>query len=129
MIDATPPDSSILWSFDGRSRGPKPDEASLLADSIKQEEDVHIKSLQSGRADNYYISPELTAFDVSSHDNHLAAFSSGSDHGDVLSSDVYSCTASTRSSIEDMAMVGSIDDFFEFGSLSWLPFNYLISTI
>lgn len=125
IIDAATQDSSIIWSFQSReptAAAYKPDGGLKIGSTevkseIKQEnkeEDYQMKSSPPCR--DYYISPELT-FDTST--DHLAAFSSGSDHGgDVISSDVYSCTASTHSM--DMDLVGSVnfEDFLEFGSLS-----------
>ncbi|KAI3472563.1 hypothetical protein Pfo_029087 [Paulownia fortunei] len=122
IIDGATQDSSIIWSFESREPDYKPN-SSLVIDStavktaIKQEnkEEYQIKSSSSPSDRDYFISPELTAFDTPAH---LAAFSSGSDRGDVISSDVYSCTASTHSMEMDMMVSSVFDDFLEFESLS-----------
>lgn len=71
---------------------------------------------------DYFVPNDLTVFDHHTSANWGTAFSSGSDHGDVISSDVYSCTASTHSMEMDMnmnMMVGSVfDDLLELESLS-----------
>lgn len=109
ITDSPAPDSSVIWNFN----------TDVLADpapEIKRENaEDKVGLVKASSHSDYYMSPELTGFDAS----HLTAFSSGSDRGDVMSSDVYSCTASTHHSMDDMdAIVGSIEDFFEFETLS-----------
>ncbi|KAL8526449.1 hypothetical protein ACS0TY_015589 [Phlomoides rotata] len=114
IIDATTQDhSSIIWSFNSPGYN-KPD-TGFVFHNLTEDQKGPIKQ----ENDECYISPDLTVpFDAA----HLGAFSSGSDPGDVMSSDVYSCTASTHDSIDmDHMMVGTcnIDDFLdEFESLS-----------
>ncbi|CAL5351622.1 unnamed protein product [Camellia sinensis] len=79
---------------------------------IKQEykEDQKPSDLNPNQlsASNYFWSPDLAMFESS---GPLTGLSSGSDHGDVISSGVYSCTASTHSHGLDMddMMVGAVD--------------------
>ncbi|PIN21369.1 hypothetical protein CDL12_05914 [Handroanthus impetiginosus] len=128
LVDPETQNSSIIWSFASRTADYKPNKAAVINSSpavnaaIKQEnkevehdhEQMKMKSSPPSDGD-YIISAELTAFDRNATDP-LGAFSSASDHGDVLSSDVYSCTASTHSM--DVDMMGSVfDDFLELESL------------
>nr|UVI62191.1 WRKY transcription factor [Rehmannia glutinosa] len=120
IIDAATQDhSSIIWSFGSRQEpNYKPNNNSLVIESpaIKQEnkEEYQIKSSPSDDQD-YFVT---SAFDTCSH--HMGGFSSaGSDHGgDVISPDVYSCTASSHSLDMDMMVDSVFDDFLEFRSLS-----------
>uniref|UniRef100_A0A5B6YQB1 Putative WRKY transcription factor 70 n=1 Tax=Davidia involucrata TaxID=16924 RepID=A0A5B6YQB1_DAVIN len=107
----TPRGSSILLSF-GSNNKPNDNPFFPSFPLIKQEckDDQNIPSLmyhnQSSSSD-YLMSPDLTAFESS---GPMTVLSSGSDHGDVISSGVYSCTASTHSLEMDL-MVGPVDGF------------------
>ncbi|XP_022887137.1 probable WRKY transcription factor 53 [Olea europaea var. sylvestris] len=111
IMDPTAGDTSskIIWSFESQIEPDyKPN------DPVKQKNNEQVQDLPniiSGSSD-YFISPcHLTTFDQTSCP--VTAFSSGSDHGDVISSDVYSCTASTHSIDVDCMIVG-LDDFLEY---------------
>ncbi|KAH6776881.1 hypothetical protein C2S51_008193 [Perilla frutescens var. frutescens] len=105
--DPTPPDSSIIWSF---GRG----------DSVKHEqqlnEDVDDDGEDDDRDRDYYMVPNdvLTEAALDGAE-HLPPFSSGSDHGEVMSSDVYSCSPSptTTTNIHDLDAIVGYEDFWK----------------
>lgn len=111
---ATERDSSVLLSFD-QSIKPNNSNSNRLNNTdsfvavfpLTKQEDLHegLLNVVSSSSCDYFLSPP----DVS-----LACplSSAGSDHGDVLSSGVYSCTASTHDDSLGMDLVvGSVDDF------------------
>ncbi|GFP87408.1 probable WRKY transcription factor 70 [Phtheirospermum japonicum] len=112
IIDAaTQDDSPVIWSFgSGQPQDHyKLGDGDLVIDAIKQEnKEEENKDVKLSNHDYFDTCSQLAA-----------AFSSGSaDHGgDVLSSDVYSCTASTHSMEFDM-MDSVFDDFLELESLT-----------
>ncbi|KAG8377137.1 hypothetical protein BUALT_Bualt09G0137100 [Buddleja alternifolia] len=87
-------------------------------DHIIRSSSSSISAHESAGAGDYYISAHDHDQLPSTFDHVAAAFSSGSDHGDAISSDLYSCTASTHSRTMDMEhlMVDSVnfDDFLQF---------------
>ncbi|CAI9758834.1 unnamed protein product [Fraxinus pennsylvanica] len=92
IMDSTVKDSSIILSFGSGSTSTKPVEykpASRMIPAIS--------------SSDYFVA-------------QTTAFSSGADHGDLFSSDVYSCTASTHSMMEadDMLLESLFDDLPEF---------------
>ncbi|CAK9144457.1 unnamed protein product [Ilex paraguariensis] len=114
-------DSSILLNFESNNpfdyKPNDPFTPFLLASSIKQEQQLkeggtpsilHNHHQQPSSSSEYFLSPELTAFEASGPP--MTTLSAGStDHGDVISSGVYSCTTSTPSTFEMDMMVGSVD--------------------
>ncbi|KAL2500318.1 putative WRKY transcription factor 70 [Forsythia ovata] len=84
IMDSTARDSSLILSF---GSSPEPVSSAMEIN----------RSFSSA---DYFMPPS---------DHLTAAFSSGADHGDVISSDIYSCTASTHSMETDM-MVESLFD-------------------
>ncbi|CAI9779174.1 unnamed protein product [Fraxinus pennsylvanica] len=112
IVDHTAGDNSsnIIWNF-----GSQIEPVCEPNDPVKQENKEQVRNLpdnKSGLSD-YFIPPDdhLTTFCQTS--GPLTAFSSGSDHGDVISSDVYSCTASTHSMDMDHMIAGPVfDDVF-----------------
>ncbi|KAK3017760.1 hypothetical protein RJ639_005076 [Escallonia herrerae] len=102
ILDSTHPatDSSYLLCFDS-DRIEKSSDHSLYSHLVKQEHK------QNFPMPDYLMSPDLTTIDSP---GPMTVLSPGSDHGDVISSGVYSCTASTHSSF-GMDMMGSAVDF------------------
>ncbi|KAL2509794.1 putative WRKY transcription factor 53 [Forsythia ovata] len=114
IMDPTAGDNSsnIIWNFESQI---EPDYEPN--DPVKQENKEKVQDFPHNKSGwpDYIISPNhLTTFDQTS--GPLTAFSSGSDLGDVISSDVYSCTASTRNMEMDHLIVGSVfgDDFLKY---------------
>ncbi|KAK3015797.1 hypothetical protein RJ639_007222 [Escallonia herrerae] len=109
ILDSTHPatDSSYLLCFDS-DRIEKSSDRSLYPHLAKQEHK------QNFHMSDYHMSPDLTTIDSP---GPMTVLSPGSDHGDVISSGVYSCTASTHSSF-GMDLMGSVDfaddDVFQF---------------
>ncbi|XP_022853284.1 probable WRKY transcription factor 70 [Olea europaea var. sylvestris] len=95
IMDSTVKDSSIILSFGTASKSTKPVEYSPAS-----------RVIPTILSSDYFVG----------HDHHhlTAAISSGVDHGDVFSSDVYSCTASTHSMEADMMVESLFDDLPEF---------------
>ncbi|KAL6998525.1 hypothetical protein U1Q18_008654 [Sarracenia purpurea var. burkii] len=131
LLDSAPPgdSSSILLSFG--SNHPNNNSHDSFLPTIfpwtkqKYKEDNSTEQISLSIEDSqplspppaydYLLSPDLKILESS---GPITMLSSGSDHGDVISSGVYSCTASTTHSqsldLDDM-MVGAVDfDDFEF---------------
>ncbi|KAK2981844.1 hypothetical protein RJ640_010361 [Escallonia rubra] len=109
ILDSTHPasDSSYLLCFNSDRIQKSSDHHSLYPHLVKQEHK------QNFPMSDYLMSPDLTTIDSP---GPMTVLSPGSDHGDVISSGVYSCTASTHSSF-GMDMMGSVDfddDVFQF---------------
>ncbi|PSS32757.1 WRKY transcription factor 70 [Actinidia chinensis var. chinensis] len=113
ILDSNPRDSSFLLSFGTENTSTKSHEPYFQPfPCIKQEyrdEKPCLNHIQSS-SDDYFVPPDLTVFESCG-----PLTGSDHDHGDVISSGVYSCTASTTSLDMDM-VVGAVDfcDVFEF---------------
>lgn len=124
ILDPTAKDSSFLLSFVTNDPTHKPD--GPIFPIIKQESKEGVQNLVSqtqSPPSNYLMSPDLTTFD-----SYGPMLSSGSDHGDVISSGMYSCTTSTRSfEMDDMMLEsGGFDDLqFDF---VWIFLFELLAT-
>lgn len=115
ILDTTAPrDSSFFLSFDqsikpnsnnNDSRRNNNSFTAAVFPLTKQDtkEDVvqGLLNVSSSSCDYFLSPPDLTG----------PLSSAGSDHGDVISSGVYSCTASTHDSLGMDLVVGSVDDF------------------
>lgn len=131
---STASDSSVLLSFASTLCQPNMSNASFIAAGLPQVKEEVVRGL-------FQIRPSSTMSSSSNHHflpqdfktSETPALSSGSDHGDVMSSGVYSCsTASTHSQnhshsldmdMEMDVMVGSMvknfDYFSEFELETW----------
>ncbi|GFY83864.1 hypothetical protein Acr_03g0006380 [Actinidia rufa] len=113
IVDSNPRDNSFLLSFGTDNTSTKSHEPYFQPfPCIKQEyrdEKPCLNHIQSS-SDDYFVPPDLTVFESCG-----PLTGSDHDHGDVISSGVYSCTASTTSLDMDM-VVGAVDfgDVFEF---------------
>jgi hypothetical protein len=111
IFHPTDRDSSILLDFAAHNPAHSP-EPRFLPLQMKQESKVVVTEVESAPQQDYLMSPDLTAFDSCG-----PMLSSGSDHGDVISSGMYSCTTSTRSNEMDPMSLGSggfDDEDFQF---------------
>ncbi|XAR55730.1 hypothetical protein NMG60_11035914 [Bertholletia excelsa] len=121
IIDSSPPkDSAFILSFSGNPNTKSQDPIFPSFPLVKEETKEDCKPILNNESQSspldYLLSPELTAYDSC---GPMTVLSSGSDHGDVISSGVYSCTASTHSAgLDDIDIVvgtvGFDDDVLQF---------------
>lgn len=108
ILDSTAPrDSSILLSFGPNNNNPNPNTNTTFFPLMKQEtykEDLtSINHHQSSSASTDYF---LSSNNVTTFGSSELLSPAGSDHGDVISSGVYSSATSTHSFEMDHMMVG-----------------------
>ncbi|CAA2968893.1 probable WRKY transcription factor 70 [Olea europaea subsp. europaea] len=99
--------SNTIWNFQSQI---EPDNYEPK-DQVKEENKERVQDLPNNKSGSFIPPDHFTTFGQTS--GPLTAFSSGSD---VISSDVYSCTASTHSMDMDNMIVGTVfdDDFLEY---------------